>query len=201
MKPLSVISLATAFVFLAFVLPSLAQQVPNPKSGRIVEVGIPIAVIDEQKILRDSSAMKNIREQVTKYSSTFEKEIEKERNKIRSITQKLARQRTILAPEAFAEKRKLFEQKVVSVQRLVQQRQRALDTSRKKAREEVNKVYKEIISKIADESNLALILRKVQTVFTASTLDVTQEVLLRLNEKLPKVKVDKPGIKVAKPEK
>ena len=201
MKQLSVISLATAFVFLAFVSPSLAQQAPNPKPTRIVEVKIPIAVINEQKILRDSLAMKNIREQVTKYSSTFEKEIEKERNKIRSITQELARQRTILTPEAFAEKRKLFEQKVVSVQRLVQQRQRALDTSRKKAREEVNKVYKEIISKIADESNLALILRKVQTVFTVGTLDVTQEVLLRLNEKLPKVKIDKPVSKVAKPEK
>jgi len=193
--------LATAFVFLAFVLPSLAQQVPNPKSGRIVEVGIPIAVIDEQKILRDSSAMKIIREQIIKYGLTFEKELEKERAKIRSTNQELARQRTILSAEAFAEKRRLFEQKVVSVQQLVQQRQRGLDTSRNNAKAKVNKVYREITAKLAEEKNLAIILRKTQTVIIIDTLDVTKEVLLRLNEKLPKVKFDKPGIKVAKPEK
>ncbi len=201
MKPLSVLSLATTFAFLAFVLPSLAQQVPNPQSGRIVEVGIPIAVIDEQKILRDSSAMKNIREQVNKYGSTFEKELEKERAKIRSTNQELVRQRTILSAEAFAEKRRLFEQKVISVQQLVQQRQSGLDTSRNKARAKVNKVYREITAKLAEENNLAIILRKSQTVLIIDTLDVTKEVLLRLNENLPKVKVDKPGSKVAKPEK
>ena len=201
MKQLSVISLATAFVFLAFVSPSLAQQAPKPKTGRIVEVNIPLAVLDVQKILRDSSAMKNIREQVIKYGSTFEKEIEKERNEIRSTNQELARQRTILSPDAFAEKRRLFEEKVVGVQRLVQQRQRELDASRNKAMAEVNKVYTEIVAKLAAERNLAVILRKVQTVFTVGTLDVTQEVLSRLNKKLPTVKIDKPGSKVAKSEK
>lgn len=201
MKQLSVISLATAFVFLAFVSPSLAQQAPKPETGRIVEVNIPLAVLDVQKILRDSSAMKNIREQVIKYGSTFEKEIEKERNEIRSTNQELARQRTILSPDAFAEKRRLFEEKVVGVQRLVQQRQRELDASRNKAMAEVNKVYTEIVAKLAAERNLAVILRKVQTVFTVSTLDVTQEILSRLNNKLPTVKIDKPGSKVAKPEK
>lgn len=201
MKQLSVISLATAFVFLAFVSPSLAQQAPKPETGRIVEVNIPLAVLDVQKILRDSSAMKNIREQVIKYGSTFEKEIEKERNEIRSTNQELARQRTILSPDAFAEKRRLFEEKVVGVQRLVQQRQRELDASRNKAMAEVNKVYTEIVAKLAAERNLAVILRKVQTVFTVSTLDVTQEILSRLNNKLPTVKIDEPGSKVAKPEK
>lgn len=164
-------------------------------------MGIPIAVIDEQKILRDSSAMKNIREQVNKYGSTFEKELEKERAKIRSTNQELVRQRTILSAEAFAEKRRLFEQKVISVQQLVQQRQSGLDTSRNKARAKVNKVYREITAKLAEENNLAIILRKSQTVLIIDTLDVTKEVLLRLNENLPKVKVDKPGSKVAKPEK
>ena len=90
---------------------------------------------------------------------------------------------------------------MVSVQQLVQQRQRGLNTSRDKARAKVNKVYREITAKLAEEKNLAIILRKTQTVIIIDTLDVTKEVLLRLNEKLPKVKVDKPGIKVAKPEK
>lgn len=203
MKQRSVISLslATAFVFLAFVSPSLAQQAPKPTTAKIVEVQIPIAVLDVQKILRDSSAVKNIREQVAKYGSTFENELEKERNEIRTANKELTQQRTILSPDAFAEKRRIFEEKVVGVQRLVQQRQRELDTSRNKAMAKVNKAYTEIVAKLAAERNLGIILRKSQTVFTVNTLDVTQDVLSRLNKNLPTVKIDKPGSKVAKPEK
>jgi len=193
--------LATAFVFLAFVSPSLAQQAPKPQAGRIVAVEFPIAFLDVQKILRDSSAVKNIREQVTKYGSSFENEIEKERNEIRAANQELTRQRTILSPDAFAEKRRVFEEKVVGVQRLVQQRQRELDASRNRAMAEVNKAYTEVVAKFAAERNLAVILRKVQTVFTLGNLDVTQEVLSRLNKQLPTVKIDKPGSKVAKSKK
>lgn len=199
MRQLSIISLATAFVFLAFVSPSLAQQAPKPKAGRIIEVDLPLAVLDVQKILRDSSAVKNIREQVTEYGSTFEIEVEKKRNEIRSANQELTRQRTILSPDAFAEKRRLFEEKVVGVQRLVQQRQRELDASRNKAMAEVNKAYTEIVAQLAAERNLAVILRKIQTVFTIVNMDVTENVLSRLNKKLPTVKIDKPGSKVAKP--
>ena len=201
MRQFSIISLATAFVFLAFVSPSLAQQAPKPQAGRIVAVEFPIAVLDVQKILRDSSAVKNIREQVTKYGSSFENEIEKERNEIRAANQELTRQRTILSPDAFAEKRRVFEEKVVGVQRLVQQRQRELDASRNRAMAEVNKAYTEVVAKFAAERNLAVILRKVQTVFTLGNLDVTQEVLSRLNKQLPTVKIDKPGSKVAKSKK
>ena len=113
----------------------------------------------------------------------------------------MTRQRTILSPDAFAEKRRIFEEKVVGVQRLVQQRQRDLDASRNRAMAEVNKAYTEIVAKFATERNLAVILRKVQTVFTIGNLDVTQEVLSRLNKQLPTVKIDKPGSKVAKPKK
>ncbi|MCH7864093.1 MAG: OmpH family outer membrane protein [Proteobacteria bacterium] len=182
-------------------MPSLAQDAPKPKRGGILQVELPIAVLDVQKILSDSSAVKNIREQVAEYSSTFENEVEKKRNEIRTANQELTRQRTILSPDAFAEKRRLFEEKVVGVQRLVQQRQRELDASRNKAMADVNKAYTEIVAQLAAERNLAVILRKVQTVFTIGNLDVTQEVLSRLNKQLPTVKIDKPGSKVAKPKK
>ena len=201
MRQLSIISLATAFVILPFVSPALAQDAPKPKRDRILQVELPIAVLDVQRILRDSSAVKNIREQVAEYGSTIENEVEKKRTEIRSANQELTRQRTILSPDAFAEKRRLFEEKVVGVQRLVQQRQRDLDASRNKAMAEVNKAYTEVVAKFAAERNLAVILRKVQTVFTLGNLDVTQEVLSRLNKKLPTVKIDKPGSKVAKSKK
>ena len=185
----------------ALTLPALAQQAPPAKGedekklqkGEIVEVQIPVAIIDVQEILVEAKAVKNIREQITKFGTQFEEEIEKERNKIRTANQELARQRTILSPEAFAEKRRKFEQRVVEVQRLVQQRQRELDKSRNEAMIVLNKAYTEIVWKIANELNLAVILRKNQTAYAIPSLEITRKVLTRLDEKLPTVKVSKPG--------
>jgi len=185
----------------ALTLPALAQQAQPAKGegekklqkGEIIEVQIPVAVIDVQVILIDAKAVKNIRDQITKFGTQFEEEIEKERNGIRTANQELARQRTILSPEAFAEKRRKFEQRVVEVQRLVQQRQRELDISRNEAMIVVNKAYTGIVSKIANERNLAVILRKNQTAYAVTSLDITKEVLSRLDKKMPTVKVSKPG--------
>lgn len=185
--------------FLFVISPSMAQQKTpaNAPAGkkRVVELPFPVAVLHVQSILSNAKAVQSIRDQVTKFGASFEKEIQKERDAIRTENQELARQRTILAPEAFAEKRRKFEQRVVEVQRLVQKRQRELDTSRNEAMAQVNNSYVEIVSTIAQEQNLALILKKDQTAFSVKTLDITQNVLTRLNEKLPMVKVKKPGKK------
>lgn len=188
--------LAVLFGIMIFAAPALAQQAEPAKkkaATKIVPIRIPIAILDVQAILRNASAVKNIRDQITKYGNQFEKEIEKDRADLRKANQELARQRTVLAPEVFAEKRRKFEQRVVDVQRLVQRRQRELDKSRKEAMSAVNKAYIEIVTALADEQNLALILRKNQMAYSAPTLDVTKEILALLDKKLPTVKVAKPG--------
>ncbi|NQV84372.1 MAG: OmpH family outer membrane protein [Rhodospirillales bacterium] len=195
------ISLAVLLGVLVFVSPASAQQKKQPAKSesskqagnQVIPIKIPFAVLDVQKILRNAKAVKNIREQITTYGTNFEKEIEKERGKLREANQELSRQRTILAPEAFAEKRREFEKRVVEVQRMVQQRQRDLEISRNTAMAVVNKSYIEIISKISNEQNLAIIIRKAQTAYAAPTLDLTNDVLARLDKNLPTVKVAKPG--------
>ena len=186
---------------LVFAVPVQAQQKSQPEKAEptkpeqleTIPIQIPFAVLDVQKILRNAKAVKNIRDQITAYGTNFEKEIDKERNELRKANQELSRQRTILAPEAFSEKRREFEKRVVEVQRLVQQRQRELEKSRGTAMLLVNKSYIEIIANLAEEQNLAMIIRKNQTAYAAPTLDVTNLVLARLDKKLPTVKVDKPG--------
>ena len=178
--------------------PVLAQETPPAKGktgvkNKIVPVRIPLGVLDVQAILREAAAVKDIRGQITKYGTDFEKEIEKKRGDLRKANQELARQRTILSPETFAEKRREFEQQVVKVQRLVQKRQRELDKSRRIAMETVNKAYIEIVAQLADERNLAMIIRKNQTAYSVGTLDLTKTVLDLLNNKLPKVKIAQPG--------
>ena len=195
------ISLVAFLGLLLLASPAQAQQTTpakkgdkqKTKPGEFVEIKIPVAVLDVQAILRDAKAVKSIRKQITKFGSNFENEIEKERAEIRKANQELARQRTILSPDAFAEKRRKFEKRVVAVQRLVQKRQRELDKTRNQAMGVVNKAYTEIVSKMAKENNLAVIIRKAQTAFSVKGLDITNEILTRLDKKLPTVKVAEPG--------
>ena len=188
--------LAALFGIMIFAPPALAQQaepVKKKAAPKIISIRIPIGILDVQAILRNASAVKSIRDQITKYGNQFEKEIEKERDGLRKANQELARQRTILAPEAFAEKRRKFEQRVVEVQRLVQLRQKELDKSRREAMSAVNKAYIKIVTALADKQKLAVILRKNQMAYSVPTLDVTKGILALLDKKLPTVKVAKPG--------
>ena len=77
--------------------PVLAQKKQPPKQSgdKVLSIQIPFAVLDVQKILRSAKAVKSIRDQITAYGTAFEKEIEKEREKLRKGNQELARQRTI----------------------------------------------------------------------------------------------------------
>ncbi len=179
-----------------FAAPALAQQAKPAKeqaAPKVIPIIIPLGVLDVRAILRNAGAVKSIRDQITKYGNQFEKEVQKERDDLRKANQELARQRTILAPEAFAEERRKFEQKVVDVQRLVQKRQRELDKSRDEAMAAVNKAYIKIVTDLAAERDLAIILRKTQIAYSAPALDITKEVLALLDKNLPTVKVANPG--------
>jgi Skp family chaperone for outer membrane proteins len=57
----------------------------------------------------------------------------------------------------------------------------------------VNKAYIEVVAKLADDRNLAIIVRKSQTAYSVGSLDLTKAVLDLLNTNLPKVKVAQPG--------
>ena len=192
------LKLSFSWLIITLFLPSsvLAQQKTESASTKpknnIINIAMPFAVLDVQKILREAKAVKSIREQIASFGVKIEEGIEKEREKLRKSNQELARQRTILAPEVFAEKRREFEQRVVEVQRMVQKRQRDLDKTRSNALEKVNKTYIGIVKNIAAERKLFMILRKIQTAYVNPSMDITEEVLAILNKKQPTVTVDKP---------
>ena len=187
-----IVTLFLTFNVLAQQKTEPANTKPKNSSENVINISLPFATLNVQKILRDAKAVKSIREQIAVFGVKFEGEIEKEREKLRKSNQELSRQRTILAPEVFAEKRREFEQRVVEVQRVVQKRQRDLDKARAIALEKVNKTYVAIVKKIANERKLFLILRKIQTAYANPKMDLTNEVLVLLDKKQPTVTVEKP---------
>ncbi|MHA1597771.1 MAG: OmpH family outer membrane protein [Alphaproteobacteria bacterium] len=152
-------------------------------------MALKIAVINVDLILRNATSVKAIREQIGKYRKTFQEEIQKEEEALRNANQELARQRTLLSAEAFAGKRREFEQRVTKVQRLVQERKLNLDRAQAGAMGKVQDVLNGIITKLSEDQGISLILRRDQTILAVKELEVTDQVLKRLDKQLPTVKV------------
>jgi outer membrane protein len=147
------------------------------------------AVIDYQRILRDAAAARSIRGQIETRRKAYQGEISKEEQRLHEADKEFARQRSLLTPEAFAEKRQAFEEDVSEVQRLVQQRRRELDRAAEVALNEVKTALIEIVTGIAEARGFNLVLPSSEVLFFARKIDLTEEVLAKLDAMLPDVVV------------
>lgn len=179
---------AALIAILAFSTPAPASAQADGASGQTL-----IAVIDMNRLRENSIAVKDIRRQLEDYRSTFRDEIQKEEQALLEANKELSRQRSILAPEAFAEERQKFESQLADVQRRVQELRRDFAVSERQAMETVQKQMESIVEEIASENRIALVLRRDQTVMVIDAMDITGLVLDRVNKALPTVSVPKPG--------
>lgn len=149
-----------------------------------------IAVIDFERVLRESVAGTELQRQVDRQRELFQAEIEEQETTLRAEDQDLAQQRAVLSPEAFALKRREFEEKVTSVQRLVQARKQVLDRALDKGTEGIKQTVIAILSDLAKERGFNIVLPMRQVLLVASTYDLTDEVMAEVNRRLPSVTVD-----------
>ncbi len=176
-----VLRLAIIIGFVVF--PALAQA--QSEAGKPAIIG----VLDTQKVLRDSIAMRSLSQQIEERRNSFQEELRQQEDALRSADQELARQRSILSAEAFAEKRSQLEQQVSSLQRQVQTRRKELDRVYGQAVKQVQGALVSIAQKIASERELDLVLPKTAVVLVRNDMEITDEVVRRLNETLTEVTV------------
>lgn len=183
------------FVIVTFAFSAMAnaQQAAPPPSAEGAERPLRIIVLNLDQIRRDAVVVKNIRDQIAEFRKGFQAGIQKEEDALRSANQELAKKRTILSPEAFAKERRLFEQRVVGVQKLVQKRKRQLDQAQVDAMLQVEGHLNKVISDIAQGRRASIVLRRSQTILVARDIDITAEVLGRLNKELVQIPVKKPN--------
>ena len=170
----------------AVVQPKPAAQPGEPLKSPVV------AVVDVQRIMQESSASKGIQKAIESQRDSYQKEIQTLEDKLQGAENELRKQQTVLAPDAFAAKRRDFEKQVADVQRTVQARKRTLDTAFNDAMTHVQKTMLEIVQDIADERGANVVIPRNLLVLFASNLDVTEPVLERLNKQLPTVAVTIP---------
>lgn len=162
-------------------------------AARAAEPAIPavssIAVIDVQRILDDSLAATSVRKQVESQRAKFQGEIEKEENGLRHAEQELTKARDQLTPDVYADREQQLRQRFLTVERHVQARRKALEQTLADSMAIVRKNLIDVVEEVARARGVALVLVKDMVVWHDKTLNVTDEVLTRLNRKLPQVTV------------
>jgi len=97
----------------------------------------------------------------------------------------LERAISVLSEAAYEQERRKLEQRLLRAQAVVQERKRNLDQTQLQGMGRIQTELNRVVTELAEERALTLILRKDLTVLAAAALEITDEVLARLNVRLP----------------
>ena len=152
-----------------------------------------IAVVDIQRLLHESGAGRSIEQQMDTMRQTFADGISQREAALRQEEKDLQEQAALLAPEVLAERRRLFEEKVVALQRDVRAQQQALEQTYGSGVDQVRQAIIEILSAMVDERGIDLVVPQTAVLVGTRNLDITDEVLARLDARLPSVTLNAAG--------
>lgn len=174
---LGVATLLAAFLWMA-IHSGLGAQEPNSPV---------FAIIDIQRVLRESTAVKSLSRDIEERKGRYQGELRKKEETLRKADRELTRQRSILSAEAYAQKRGELERKVATHQRAARKRKRGLDQLFARGMSKVRSELAKIAKEIAEERGLDLILSKATVVIVKPEFEITKEAVNRLNTRLPEV--------------
>ncbi len=148
-----------------------------------------IAVVDLQKVLRESLPGKEAIAKLEKQFKSLKEKLDKERQKIKKMEEELQKQRFMLSQEARIDKETEYKKMVQNYQIMYQSYQYKMRLEEKRLRQPIVKLILDVVDEYRKENNLDLILDKaVGVVSSSNKIDITQEIIKRVNIKWKKRK-------------
>lgn len=168
----------------------LACLIGGVSSAQAVEVRpSTVAIVDVQRILQSSNAAKSVQTQLDAQRSKFQTEIAAEEADLREAEQKLSKLRETAETKDYVEQEQKLQQRFLTVERHVQARRKALDQANTDSMNIVRKALIDIVSDIAKQNGVNLVIVKQQVIWNDQVIDITDETLKRLDKALPNVPV------------
>ena len=159
---------------------------------------VSLAVVDFRGVLSKSEAARNIRSVVDEKRQELRKYFLEVENSLRDEQKDLSKKRSIVTAEAFEKRARKLKEKAQSAQKLAQTSNQKLKKSFDQAMDKVQKELLRTVAEVAEESGVGVVLFRSAIVIAVKKLDISKEVLKRLNKKLPDVKVRFETIKGSK---
>ena len=149
-----------------------------------------VAVVDIQRVLGESAAGRSIQSQLEAERRKIRDQVSHLEDELKAGENDLRRQRSVLQPDQVSEQMQALQQKQANAQRIVQDRQEAFTKGENEAVNVVGDNMRDIVQQYAAERHIGMVLRKELVISMADkNMDITDEIISRLNAKLPSVTV------------
>ncbi len=148
-----------------------------------------IAVIDTKKVLDSSQAMAQVNQRVLSMRTQFQQEFSQKEQQLIAQNQELFKQKTILSSEVFAQKKADLDKQAAIIRSEAKDRKNSLNQIHNSGLSQVKDQLDVIIKSIVEAKSYDVILAKNTIVYSANSLDITDEVVQKLNAALPAVSI------------
>lgn len=187
-KLLSVVAVMTVCLLIGAGTSAQAQDASSQALGRVV-------IVDVQRVLSESAAGKNIQSQFDKEQARIEEEAAKKDAALKSKRDELVKKQPDMEKDEFVRQGNQFQQEIATARNALSAHSRNLKAATAEAVKKLRLQMVQVVSDLANEEGYALVMSKQNIILAEKSMDVTGDVVARLNKAVKKIKVDLPSNK------
>ena len=181
-------ALASYFILAA---PSVLAQTatettPSSHSMEVQRIGL----ADLNGILRAADANVKVRELLDTQRQKFQDEFSLVETELQQTERDLMSKRELLSTEEYEKQIKAFQARVTQLQQDIQKKRQVIDNAYQKAQSDIRAEALSIITEIARDMNLDLVLNRDASLIFLPHLNISNEVLTRLNERTKNARIE-----------
>jgi outer membrane protein len=192
--PINLLLCMTAFIVFAPV--SFAQTDTSTLAAKKSMEVKRIALVDIDGVLRAADANNRVRELLDGQRAKFQEEFRAIEVDLQQSERDLVAKRELMAKDEYDKLVTEFQARVSSVQKEIQYKRRSIDNAYQKALSDIRGLAIEVITKIASEREIDLILERDASIIFLPHLNISDEVLTALNERTKDARIE---VEIKKP--
>ena len=162
------------------------ETAPSSQSMEVRRIGL----ADLNGILRAADANVKVRELLDTQRQKFQDEFSLVEAELQQTERDLMSKRELLSAEEYDKQIKAFQARVTQLQQDIQRKRQAIDNAYQKAQSDIRAEALSIITEIARDMNLDLVLNREASLIFLPHLNISDEVLTRLNERTKNARIE-----------
>ena len=191
MRPSAFILFLTLLGYFGLSMPtSVAQTIIKPASSAESMNVQRIGLADLNGILRAADANVKVRELLDTQRQKFQDEFSLVEAELQQTERNLMSKRELLSADEYDKQIKAFQTRVTQLQRDIQRKRQEIDNAYQKAQSDIRSEALSIITEIARDMKLDLVLNRDSSLIFLPHLNISDEILIRLNERTKNARIE-----------
>lgn len=151
---------------------------------------IRIAVVDIERLIGRSTASENIQKQLDREKEKLQKSFTAEEKKLKDLEKEIMAKKDSLSEEEFNAEKQRFQKNLIEAR---QSLGKQVDTVEQAANVALGQLRQEIVKTIAEmteQEKYTIVITKQNVIMAEKKLDITDEVMARLNKNIKTIKLE-----------